>query len=540
LIARQRANLKRTFIQAELPAVEARVMPRLARIERELSAATAQFSEGYEAKFGPLPCLHEARDAMDAAARALADENARDGRTLEATALADLIKARQNLRKLLSLGSSQASECRAFDNEQSQMLRRPLKKDGEQEKERLAQLEQDIADLAKQERKFSEEIGSSSGGVRLEQNDHDKREPPKPSLAQRQDAAAKNAQELEELMNRDDALTELSRERMQAAARSIQFSAQAMHAGRKSEAGKQAFEAAEQLERLARQVAALKPPDLANRLAGTQSLAQELAGQEQKLADQMQAADSEPRKAGSGYVDQRAKAQQGLTEEGLTLSDLFQRNLADAAESEPELAQALREAAEQNPPREITEQMRRAAHALRAGRTGQAGRDVAEAARRLAALAQQLESTRHAFTQPQLEKFLAAERQAAQTQQALNSVANEQQKALAEKKMTDLRETMNALKAGDDALADATQALAQATQQGGNQWISSVGPTPRGKYRSPVIHGDAVLRTMQALQSRIQELILKDALLDKDEAVPPQYKKYVEEYYRTLSEDLRK
>jgi hypothetical protein len=99
---------------------------------------------------------------------------------------------------------------------------------------------------------------------------------------------------------------------------------------------------------------------------------------------------------------------------------------------------------------------------------------------------------------------------------------------------------MHALKAGDDALADAAQALAQAIQKGGNQWTSSVGPTPRGKYRSPVIYGDAVLRTMQALQSRIQELILKDALLDKDEAVPPQYKKYVEEYYRTLSEDLRK
>jgi hypothetical protein len=188
----------------------------------------------------------------------------------------------------------------------------------------------------------------------------------------------------------------------------------------------------------------------------------------------------------------------------------------------------------------IADQMRRAALALQAGKSDQAGRDATDAARKLDALAQQLESTRRALTQPQLEKLMAAEKQAAETQKALNSVADEQHKALAEKKMTDLRETMNALKAGDDALAEAAQALAQATQQGGNQWTTSVGPMPRGKYQSPVVYGVAVTRTLQALQSRIQELILKDALLDKDEAIPPQYKKYVEEYYRTLSEDLRK
>ena len=44
---------------------------------------------------------------------------------------------------------------------------------------------------------------------------------------------------------------------------------------------------------------------------------------------------------------------------------------------------------------------------------------------------------------------------------------------------------------------------------------------------------------LRALQAKIQEMILKDALLDKDEAVPPQYKKLVEEYYRVLSEDIR-
>jgi hypothetical protein len=520
LIARQRANLRRTFVQAELPAVEARVMPRLARNERELLTATAEFTKGYEGRFGSLSCLHQAQDAMAAAATALDAKNAKDGKTFEATALADLIKARQNLRKLLSQGGSAATACRTFDHEQNQKLR-PPKKD---EKERLPQLEHDIAELAKTERKFAEEITSpGGGGVKVEQ----------------QDTAAKKAQDLQQLMSKDDALTDLSRERMDAAAASIKSSAAALRAGRAKEAGKQAAHAAEQLEHLARQVAALKPPDLANRLACTQSLAQELAKEEQNLSEHVLGKTDKGSKAGSKNQEQQAKAQEGLTEEGCTLSDLLIRNLADAADSDPELAQALRETAESNPPREIADQMSRSAVALRAGKSEQAGRDASDAAKKLDGLAQQLDSMRRALLQPQLEKLMAAEKQAAATQKVLSSVANEQGRAEAEKKMTDLRETMDGLKTGDGTLAEAASALAEAMQQGGNQW-NSVGPTPRGKYKSPIVYGAAVTRTLQTLQSRIQELILKDALLDKDEAVPPQYKSYVEEYYRTLSEDLRK
>ena len=43
----------------------------------------------------------------------------------------------------------------------------------------------------------------------------------------------------------------------------------------------------------------------------------------------------------------------------------------------------------------------------------------------------------------------------------------------------------------------------------------------------------------KALQAKIQELILNDALVDRDGAVPPGYKDKVEDYFRVLSEDLR-
>jgi DNA repair exonuclease SbcCD ATPase subunit len=560
LIARQRANLRNTFVQTELPAVEPRSMERIARTEHELAKVTDEFTEAYEQRFGPLPCLHQAVEAMQGAAAALDEKNAKSGRDSEGVALANLIKARQNIRKLLSQSSSSsASACRKFDQEQKQKLR-PPKKEGN-EKERLAKLQNEIEQLAKEEKKFSEDIESKSdGGAQMESDKQaqknsksaksksgsgsggsssgeQKSAQSKPSLAERQDQAARKAAELQQLVNKDDALTELARERMDAAAKTVQQSADALRNGREQEAGKDASDAAEQLERLARQVAALKAPDLPARLASTQSLAQELAGKQQSLGNQMQEKEGKSGQQGRGQG--QASAQQSLSEDAKTLADLLPRNVADAAEADQQLGQALREAAEKNSPAAIAEQMKRAAEALQAGKNGQARRDAKDAGERLQTLAQQLDATRRALVQPQLEKLIATEKQAAEAQKALNAVANDQQKAEAEKKMLELRDGVDSLKAMDAKIDEASQGLADAVRAGSSNTWNSGGRTPRGMYRPPVAYVNGVNRTIVALQAKIQDLILKDALLDKDEAVPPKYKKLVEEYYRVLSEDLR-
>ena len=55
---------------------------------------------------------------------------------------------------------------------------------------------------------------------------------------------------------------------------------------------------------------------------------------------------------------------------------------------------------------------------------------------------------------------------------------------------------------------------------------------PRGYYDPPELYLSAIQRVDRALQVRIQELILKDAILDQDQPVPEQYRKHVEEYYQ--------
>ena len=50
---------------------------------------------------------------------------------------------------------------------------------------------------------------------------------------------------------------------------------------------------------------------------------------------------------------------------------------------------------------------------------------------------------------------------------------------------------------------------------------------------------DVRTQVVSEYQAKIQELVLKNVMMDRDEAVPPQYRALVEDYYRALSEDLR-
>ncbi len=128
LIARQRENLNRTFVQSEKSATDAAILRRLAKNERELAEATAEFTAGIEERAGPVPCLHEAQAAMESATAALEKQQVRPAGSFEETALAGLIKARQNLRQFLS-NSQSASACRKFDAQQQQKLRKPPQKE---------------------------------------------------------------------------------------------------------------------------------------------------------------------------------------------------------------------------------------------------------------------------------------------------------------------------------------------------------------------------------------------------------------------------
>jgi hypothetical protein len=575
LILRQRMNLNRSFAQLDVPVVDGETAARLARTEQELGKVTREFAAGMERLGMPVPSLVEAAASMQQAVDELSGRRMKPAVEHEQAALAGLIKARQPFRRYLSTNNSQsASACRKFDTDQRQKLRPPKDED---DKAKQAQLANDLAQLAEQEKKFSEEV--SPKGSSMETDQQDEHAPPKPqqtaqskaqsssqspsqsssnsqspsqgqSPAEAQQAAAQQAEELNARVRDDQDLTQLAKDRMDAAAQAVRRSAQAMNQGDSEQAAHEAADAAESLKRLAEQVAALKANETAAKLAKMSEMANRLAAKQRELAQQIGqegAAQDKDEKTNGGAAakgqrpsssEKQAEAEEQLAGDARTLADVVNRVRTDAADESRELSQALTKAALANPPAEAAEQMEQAAEGLRRGDRDGAVEPAQAAAESLAGLAQALAVAHRELVHAELDKFLAAEKRAAETQAAVTSATDEGQKAEAEKQMGELNETMQTLSSSGGKVSQAAEELAAAIHLAAGHWDRD-DRDPKGAYVPPQAYLNGLRRTIEALQATIQEIVLNEAQLDRDGAVPPEYREFVDEYYRVLSEDLR-
>lgn len=520
MIARQRANLQQAFFVTEQEVADPELVERLEDNEQKLAKATAGFVAGIDQRFEPVAALHEALQAMTSAVEALAAKEVRSGCGFEETALARLINARRNMRQMLRQSNSSSSACRRFDRQQHQRLRRQP----EEEQENEHRLHEEIEKLAREQRECSKQCQSRRKSGRQPQS--------KTGLAGRQEEAAETATELQQKVREDAALTDLACRRMDAAAAAIHTGVRSLRDERYGQAGRQAAEAADQLARLARQVAGLKAAELAEKLEAAENLARELALQQQK-----QAAECRSSQHAVGSAGRRAARQHGQAAEARTLADFLNQFPLDAAQRDLDLGRTLRQAAESNSPAEVARRMERAADALETGSSDLARREMETSAEKLDALAEDLDAMRRALVQPRLEMLMAAEKQAAALEERLSSASEEGQKGEIEKDMTELRDTMQSLSTGYQSLRDATDSLVDAMRPAGSNNVRrDVGS---GWYEPPQRYQSAVQRVVRDLQATIHDAILKSMPLDADEPVPAQYKEYVETYYRVLSEDLR-
>ncbi len=548
LILRQRRALNRTLAHEDDRPIEGKVADRLSNEEAELSTVTREFAAALASQVGPVPALDEAVGLMEEAVVTLSSRDFAAAVPQEQAALTALTKARMNLRKLLS-NSASASACRKIDSARlDQKIRKPPA-DKSKEAE-LARLEQDLEKLAEEQKKFAEDVESkASGGAKLDQQAAPKPGKPSPSKktgskpssspssssspGERQQASVKEAERLEALAEGDPALTDLARRRMDEAVDKVKEAEVAIKAEQPAEAAKAAKAAGEELERLAEQVGGLKAKELADKIARARDLARETAKAERELAA----------KAGSSGKEkgEALGEQQGLAEDAKTLADLVNRLKEGAVDEDRTLAQAIDKASDANSPAEIEEAMRQAAASIASGEGEKSTKEITEASKRLDSLARDLETARRDFMQPKLQQLLAAEKKAAEVQKALESASNESKKAEAEKALADLAKAVNSLKTGEGPLKEAAEGLSKVAQGGASTgWTAPQRqPLKTGLFKPPIDYTNAVREFSKALQAKIQELILNDALVDRDGAVPPGYKDKVEDYFRVLSEDLR-
>ena len=145
---------------------------------------------------------------------------------------------------------------------------------------------------------------------------------------------------------------------------------------------------------------------------------------------------------------------------------------------------------------EIEDAMRRcAAAALDTGRQAEAERTAEAAARGLDALARELDTVRRGLMQPMLDRFLAAERQAAGLQEQLQKARTRDQQAQAERALSELAESLDNLSPSDGALREAADALRRSIQVGSARgWRRDQTQTKDGGLFIPPVEYDESLR----------------------------------------------
>ncbi len=554
LIKQQREILGRTFVTARKPKVVAGTADKLASDEEDVRAKTESLRLALEEKIGPLPSLGFATESMAAAIEDLHGQRIADGQADEEKALAELIAARMNLRKILKLNNSQSQMCRNVDQQQMDKIRKPEAKEREEQakEDQLAEIRRQLEELARQQRSFCQsaqacsEPGSSSGSTQPSQSQNAKSEisqspaaPSREELAAQQQRAAAATREIEKQLAGGQ-FGELAPRRAGQAAESISQSGEKLASGESDEQSIDAARvAADKLSQLSEHLARRHQPDFADKLDAARREAERLSQQQRGLAESVAPGDQPGTESQAKSPQLRQRELAGGGEE---LADLVDQLGADAMGQQWQIQQQLIEHDATDLTHDAAAAMNTAAVQFEKGEVASALRSGSRAANSLDQFAAAIRQVQQMLGPAQLDQLIKAEQQTANLIKELERAKNASERAVAQARAGQLAESMRPLARRDGDLAAATNALANATPGA----VTNPAPTtedqqPTEQARlavAPITLAEGLRRIDQVLQRRIQEAILSGALQQTDGNVPPEYVDMVDEYYRTLSEDV--
>ena len=534
LIAEQRQLLGQTFAANQNERINAQEFgDRQAAQQQELQGKTQAVADALEQKVGPMPSLTSAVDWMSDAIEDLEAGTLKPAQMAQEKALAKLIAARSNLRKILKQGNSASQQVRQMDKMRRDQVRKPEQKKDQpkDQQQKLAELRKEIEKLAKSQQSFCEsaqsckQSGSSSSSASGESSREaggDKGQKPTPQqLASQQRSDRAKANELAEQL-KQGSFGELASRRAEQAADSIKRSAEALAdeespgAEALDKAIADAAEAAERLQRLSEHLSQKHHPDFEDKLAAAKRKSERLGDRQQELAEGL--GDSQS-KADRDAMDSSTEEQQDLREQTEELADLVDQLLAESTEQGWDVQEMLARQTAENSPRHAAEQMSNATTSLQKGQSQSAARSGKSAAGTLQRFAAGLGQVGKAMGPAKLEKLTDAEKKAAALIKELRRASSAAANAMAGSEAKRFAETLQPLATNDPELKKAAEE------------VGRFATSPRR-----LVEGLKELDGI--LQRRIQEAVISGVMQQADGPVPPEYVDLVEEYYRTLSEDL--
>jgi hypothetical protein len=548
LIKQQREILGRTFAASHQSAPVAAIAKKLSSQQQTLADQTRQLTVALEQKVGPMPSLGVAATEMDHATEELSQVELSPAQTHEEDALANLIAARQNLRKILKQSNSQSQACKSVDKQQMDKLRKPESKQQQQEQDqqqKLAEVRKQLEEMANKQESFcqsakacSQPSPQSSGKSSAKQ------------LAAEQRSAASSAEQLKQQLEKEP-FGDLAPKRLAEVADSIRSSAETLKDGSENEDSvAKAEDAARALRDLSEHLRRRHLPDFEDKLDTARRQAERIAAQQQELneavasterANQPDPIGDKPA-AGQADITKLGQQQRELASDTEELSDLVDQLMADSADQQWQIQKSLLQGTPSTAPQRASADMRQAAKALGEERADDAARAGERAADTLRSFAGDLQRLHEMLGPARLEQLVEAERQVAKIRKQLDRQRRPAEQARALAQVSELAQSVRQMSQGDSELRTAVSRLSDAAATGFVRRTSDqrkeehVDSAALNQSSTSVVEG---LREVGVvLQQRIQEAILSGALQQNDVAVPPEYVEIVDEYYRVLSEDI--
>ncbi len=563
LIKEQRGILGQTFAAVHRGVETTELGPKLADQEKTLRASTDALTAALIEKVGPMPSLEFASRSMFAAEQDLRAQSITDGQVEEEHALAYLIAARTNLRKILKQGNSQSQMARNVDQQQMDKLRKPERdqdqKKDERQEQQVSELRKQLDELVKQQQSFCKSAqacqqAAQANAAKSSKASGGKSSDSPPSatsdqLAQQQQESASKTREIEQAL-KQGSFGQLAPKRAEQAADSIQESGESLaEKDDYTRAIEQARQAAEQLKRLSEHLGRRQDPDFADKLSAAERQAQQLSEQQEQLTKSLKESLAGKNPADAGQAEPKGTStetatttQQRLASETAELADLFEQLLADSSQQSWEVQRELIDLTASNPPQNAVTEMNQAVAGLEQGSLQSASGHGARAAAVLERLAAGMREVQKAFGSNRLEELTKAERQAAALLKDLQRAGSTAERAMARAEANRFAEQLQSLTQNDSELARASRNLGtyQSLSRSSDERPEAEDEANQSPQfaSAPTTLVDSLREVNVVLQRRIQEAILSGAMQQAVGAVPPEYSDMVDDYYRTLSEDI--
>ena len=550
LIRRERALLNRTRRVARFVGsggeADTATTESLISDQQTIADATQQLVEFLVAEdIGGDELLFEAHEVMLTVIDSLGSSRFEDSVAQQREAIKLLVEGRNLLRVILQKNPPKSrAAMRMFDRQQMQKLRRP-KSDAEE----LAELVARLRALEQSERLMSDKLsqipGSGTNGPLGDSESDASREDAIQQLSDKMNDAAVEARDIESRMQNYDQLTDLAHERADEAATTAEEAAEAFDEGKTKTSNKKANEAGRQFGELAEQVEALLRDEVAQQIAEARDMAAKLSREEREMAGQLQqqAQSNSPGATGSkpgGEASEQPGEQEmqnlqdkveELAEQTRTLQDVMD---SIASSDRPQDQQAAAEAAQIGEEQQLSksqEQLESAGEKMREGEAEAAATLVRDLANRMELVSQSLGELHRRIVSPRVDQLMKLERDATELAKELQELESKRDVNDWTRAASELADGIN--QSGIDSETVETFRSKLSDGWGGGENLTGAN---LGVYvAAPPDIVDATEAVANDLRMRIQELVLGNTLSDQGGAVPQQYERLVERYYRVLS-----